>query len=63
MKYSCYKCESRRVGCHSSCQKYLAQVAEHEREAAEKREKEKENREMVDYRVERQRRSIRRGKK
>lgn len=26
----CYKCTERTIGCHSTCEKYLAEVAENE---------------------------------
>lgn len=26
----CYKCTERMIGCHSTCEKYLAEVAENE---------------------------------
>mgnify|MGYP002322354805 CR=1 FL=1 len=38
---ACYKCQKRRVGCHSKCHDYLREVANHQIEK-ERRRKEKE---------------------
>lgn len=35
MIYSCKNCQDRQVGCHGTCEKYLAQKALHEQEKAE----------------------------
>lgn len=32
---SCMYCKTRTVGCHSTCQKYLAEKAEHDRKSEE----------------------------
>lgn len=33
----CYKCAERHMGCHGSCERYLAEKAEHETERAKLR--------------------------
>ena len=35
--YPCRNCEERKVGCHSSCEKYKKTKAAHDKEAAEVR--------------------------
>ena len=39
MKNTCWKCERRHVGCHATCEEYLAFKAEYEKEVIAYREK------------------------
>ena len=41
---ACYKCEEKFLGCHATCEKYLAEVEQHRQEQEKIRAaKEKEN--------------------
>lgn len=58
MIYSCKDCRERQVGCHSTCEKYLAQKALHEQEKAELDKRKAEEQDISKYTYEKIMRSV-----
>ena len=61
---SCFNCQERHVGCHSTCERYAAWKAEDARRKHGEKEAQKEKAECMGYRTESKQRYKRRtGKK
>lgn len=61
--YCCKDCQERFIGCHATCEKYIAQNAAHLEEKQREKEIKSVERMMKDYRVRERYRTVRKRKR